>query len=432
MLRWWRRDVLDLTQQEAAARLNVQSSALSNWERNTRAISLDLDELDHALEGGRFLAGLLHSFGTCEGLQPGRVWTNVFADAGEPVWLWLRADASSIAIEAEWGVAAMETELPLGPNGAFITVGSSMADSPVVVQFSAPAWADFGYGDPPDPIPGASVAPAVAYFRRSSATGPFMQLFRSNWSSKLDGGSPDVVELEENLPGSLGAFVDGRPATGETLPGGRFRRWQPRPEGLDAMERARFARLRTARQLSLEQVAELLAARTDIEVRRDTLRRFENDIGRPHHPQLPAALDHVLRAGGRLALVGIRSGSGSAAVRLPPYWRGPVWVELAARPRASTVLFRRGSWHRSYELSPEPALLGLHWFDPAEPLRIEADGDVAWTVGVGRRADTETIDQNWSPSSVDEARNAVDSTEAAIMEAARHQARRQLRRTDGG
>lgn len=414
VLRWWRSDVLHLTQQEAAERLNVRSSALSNWERGTRTISVDLAEIDDALKGEQVLEGLLWAYRTPEGLDPGRVWTKVFAGPSQPVWLWLRSPAAKLWFEGEWGVARMETELQLGPNGAFITVGASIADSPVVVHCSEPTWADFGYGELPGDVPGAPVVSAVSMFGRSSADGQFMQLFSSDIANKYSSGEPDVLDLADASPKAIVSYVHDQslPAAEKPVP----RRWPPSPEGIDGVDRERFAALRRARGLSRMTLADRLADLTGIDVSRDTLRRFETDVGRPHDPMLPVALDHALGAGGRLAVLEIRAGSGSDVVMLPSFWRGPIWIELENERGSGEVVFRRGNWHRELSFSGK-TLVSAHWFEPSVPFRITTEGTTRWRLGVGRRAGAEPADQNWAPATINAAQEGLAETEQAIFTA---------------
>jgi transcriptional regulator with XRE-family HTH domain len=413
LLRWWRTSVLGWTQQQTAERLNVRPNALSNWERGERAISIDLRALDEALDGGRLLADLLWSRCTPEGLEPGRLWSHVFPGESRPVWLWLRSLAPRVVIEAEWGVARLEDCFELGPNGLFITVGASLPDSPVVVQISEPAWVDFGSGTPPPVVPGAEVVSAVELMKRSSARGPLMDMFSSTLESKVASRAPGAVDLAATAPGAIDSYLDRRGRRGRDG-------WTPMPEGVDAIERRRYARLRHARGLSLAALAARLQDQTDLDVGRDTLRRFETDVGQPHHPQLPVALDHVLGAGGRLAVLDLRHGHGEGSVSFPPYWRGPFWVEFGGPEELwpVTLVLRRGHWHREVHLDG-PRLVSAHWFDPAVPLRIAAPASLGWTVGVGRRAGAKAIDQDWVPATMDVAQQAVSEIEDAIYGAVR-------------
>lgn len=413
LLRWWRTSVLGWTQQQAASRLNVRPNALSNWERGDRSVSVDLPILDQGLEGGGVLANLLWAQGSVAGLEPGRIWSWVFPGESHPVWMWLRSPSPELVIEAEWGVARLEERFEVGPTGTFITVGASMPDSPVVVQLSQPGWADFGCGVLPDGIPGAEVVSAVELMQRSSARGPLMDMFSSTLEAKVASGSPGAVDMAEAVPQAVESYLDRGTQTGRD-------RWVPRAEGLEAIERQRYARLRRARGLSLAGLADRLQSLTDLEVSRDTLRRFESDQGRPHDPQLPVALDFILGAGGRLAMLELRSGRGNGSVPFPPYWRGPFWFMIDGPDTAwpATILLRRGHWHREVDLDG-PRLVSAHWFDPSVPLRISAAPEIRWSVGVGRRAGAEAIDQNWVPSTVDVAQQAVSEIEDAIYGAVR-------------
>ena len=410
VLRWWRSDVLGLKQHEAAERLAVESSTVSNWERNTRTSSLDLETLDRALAGDGVLANLMWAYGTAKGLDAGRVWTKVFPGPSSPVWMWIRADSPTIAVEAEWGAFRFEKQFEIGANGTFVTVGASVPDSPVVVYLSEPGWADFGRGALPDAIPEARVFSAVSEFTASSAEGLFVELLRSSLESELaaDSGGSGSSALEASA--SLADFVRNRRDRSGLA------RWPLRPEGIDAVERANFSRLREARHLSLPQLADRLAKQTDVVVGRDTLRRFEIDVGEPHDRMLPIALDHVLGADGRLAAVAVKSGCGSATVSFPPYWRGPVWIALEPNEPETVVVLGRGRWRRELRANAA-SLASVHWFDPKVPLRIEAAPSLSWAVGLGRRAGTEAIDQGWVPGSVDTAQQAVADAQEAVTRA---------------
>lgn len=374
-------------------------------------MSLDARSLDRALEGEGLLADLLWAHGTPEGMDPGRTWSWVFPGESHSVWMWLRSPAPRVVLEAEWGVARLEEFFELGPNGLFVTVAASLPDSPVVVQLSAPGWADFGSGTLPPEVPGAEVVTAVDLMQRSSARGPLMDMFASTLQSKVDSGAPGAADLARSSPGAIDSYRDRRSRHGD---------WSPDPEGLEAIERQRYARLRQARGLSLAALTSRVDRLTDVEVSRDTIRRFETDVGRPHHPQLPVAIDHALGAGGRLAVCELRAGRGEGSVPFPPYWRGPFWIDFHGDDEAwpASLILRRGHWHREVELDG-PSLVGAHWFDPAVPLRIAAPPAVRWTVGVGRRAGARAIDQNWVPTTVDVAKQAVSDIEEAIYGAVR-------------
>ncbi|MEM9134645.1 MAG: helix-turn-helix transcriptional regulator [Actinomycetota bacterium] len=399
--------MLALTQQQAADRLNVQPSSLSNWEREARAISIDLASIDDALKGEGVLESLLWAARTPEGLEPGHVWTKVFPGESCPVWAWIRGTTPTIFLEAEWGVARIDTMLEPGPNGFFITVGASVPDSPVVVHLSEPGWADFGRGELPDEIPGAQILPAVSIFSASSADGRFMEYFRSHMQAELADGDDGVLE-------SVKRFATDRSRRQPVVEPQKS--WPVSEHGLDPVDRQRFATLRQARDLSRTELAKRVSAATGSPVSRDTVRRFEIDLGQPHDPLLPVALDHVLGADGRLAALELKAGRGPASIGMPPFWRGPIWLAFEA-PDDTTAVLHRNRWKRELPLSGS-MLVSTHWFEPDVPLRIDVPDGVSWQVGVGQRPAAEPIDQNWEPISVEEAQDAASKTQAAISTAA--------------
>jgi len=380
-------------------------------------ISVDIDQIDTALEADGALAGMLWAFGTKQGMDPGLTWTKVFPGSSTPVWMWIRGDDDpQVRIEAEWGVFRLEAEVELGPNGLFITVGASVSESPVVVQVSKKVWVDFGRGEIPGEVPGASVVNAVDLARPSTATGVFMDLFSANVATRFEQSRrPEMAGLTRRTPGRVASFFNAFVRSKPTPVSGP---WPLSAEGVDAGDRQRYTRLRRARGLSLADTAHRLATTTDIKVGKDTLRRFENDEGKPHDRLLPAALDYVLGANGHLAVVEIRSGNGSGTVTFPSFWHAPVWLAFDGQTTGSSLELHWGVWWRRIE-GPLPTLLIAHYAEPLSPLRIVAETSVRWSAGVGCRTMAVPINHDWIPTSVDAATRAMAETEDAVLDAIR-------------
>lgn len=408
---------MGLSQQAAAERLSVKPSALSNWERGARQISLDLDQLDQLLDGDGVLAGLLWALDTPEGVEPAHVWTHMFEGPSTPVWIWVRSEATSVAAVGEWGVARMEPQLDLGENGAFVTLGVSVAESPVVVSLSEPGWVDFGRGPLPSSVPGAEVLSAFDLLTRSSASGTFMELFVGNMASRLHGKrSREFAAFAAMAPRAVASFVSGlsKPKPLQPVVGD----WPSVPDQVDHEGRLRFARLRRARGYSLADTVDQLVKETDISISKETLRRFETDVGQPHDRLLPVALDHVLGAAGNLGVTTIRADSGEGLIGFPPFWKGPVWLEVDGPGGERTIRLTWGDWYRQIRVAP-PALVWFTCAMPDVPVRLHADGDLSWSAGVGMRSGAVPINQNWTPVSIDVAQRALSETERAFVRAMR-------------
>ncbi len=427
MLRWWRTEIADVSQREVADRLGVARTAVTNWETGSRMASIDAERIDEVLGADGVLAGWLWSFGTPVGLQQRRIWSNTFRGESTPVWMWIRSPSPRLVVEAEWGMYRFEGELDLGDNGLLVTVGVSIEESPVVVQLSEPGWIDFGRGDIPDHVEGAPVVDALDMVMPSSANGDFTELLSTNLVARFGQERPPQISslsaqdlkpvetLIERLdrPGSERSR---QPAP--ALPGS----WPELNEGVDeAEERSKYTRLREARRLSLAETSHRLAVMTTTRAGKDTLRRFEANVGDPHDPLLPVALDHVLGANGYLALAEIASGHGSAAVQIPPYWNAPVWITFTAArdnlgPRPVAEL-HWGKWRRLIN-GRLPLLVINH--AALVPLRIVADTDIHWTTGVGRRVGAMPINHGWTPDSIDTTQQALSTYQEVLFDAVRH------------
>jgi transcriptional regulator with XRE-family HTH domain len=423
ILRWWRTDVLGRSQLQVASRLAVKATALSNWENGARAISIDIDQIDTALEGDGVLGGLLWAFGTPDGLEPDSQWTKVFPGDPTPVWMWIRSRHPTVHVVAEWGIARIEFDVDLPPNGLFVTTASSVAEAPIVVELSEPSWADFGRGDLPDDIPGALILPAIDHASPSPSSGTFHELFFGNLGDRFSRSrSRQLAHLQRAAPWSLAGFFarfSSASSGGRTKPDNArvptaSAPWPAAHVAPDQETRRRFARLRQARHLSLLDTVGRLGELADIEISKDTLRRFESNVGAPHDRLLPAALDQLLGADGRLALVQLRADDGSGVVRVPPYWHGPMWFEFTGPDREHTVTLQWGDWSREVTGRP-PLRLMYHHSEAGHPLRITAAPDLSWRVGLGRRSGATAINHGWAPTSVETVRRAIAETEDVIL-----------------
>lgn len=414
-MRWWRTDILGVSQKQAATRLSTGPTALSNWEAGTRDISIGLDRLDDELGGGTgVLSGLLWAYGTGEGLEPDTIWTNVFPGPSRPVWMWIRSTERSIRLESEWGLFRLEADVELPPNGLFVTLGGSVSESPIVVKMSHPGWADFGEGALPQDIPGALVVDAIDLAQPSTAAGMFMDMFSAVMAERIHHQADMSGHTVDGSPGDqlfsrFGARTARRPHP-----------WPELPTGSTPSNRSRFDQLRRARRLSRTATVDRLAAETGIRIGRDTLRRFETSRGRPLDRLLPVGLDHVLGGMGLLALELIRSSQGPGVVWLPHYWRSPVWLEFDG-PSDDVIELHWGAWQRRIESGP-PTLLISHYCEPNTALRIVTGPDTRWSVGVGRRPGALPVNHGWVPSSVDDARQATERTSNALLDALRYRA----------
>ena len=424
LLRWWRTDVAGLSQRELASRLGVARTAVTNWEQDIRLASIDMDRIDEALEGDRALADLLWSFGTPEGIESAHVWTNVFRGPSRPVWMWIRSNATRLRVDAEWGLYAFDTEIELPSNGLFVTVGASIDESPVTVVLSEPGWIDFGHGELPLVIPGAEVLDAVEKMRPSSANREvFNDLLSANLAALFERSPRQVRGLGERALRPVASFLNELSRPDAPRP--------PRPpasEGTDDPQRARYARLREARKLSLADTVTRLSTLTGVTVGKDTLRRFEAGRGEPHDPLLPARLDHVLGGNGHLAMMAILSSERPGSVTFPEFWDAPVWLEFHAadgeQPPPPIAELVWGGWRRRVE-GRLPLVVVCHGAPPS--LRVNPAPGVGWTAGIGRRAGALPIDHGWLPTSVDTSQKAIEEYQGVLIDAMRKK-KRQLGR----
>jgi hypothetical protein len=392
--------------------------------------SLDVDRIDEALEADGVLAGWLWAFDTPLGLEPRHVWSMVYPDPPTPVWMWIRSPETTVVVEAEWGLYRFEADVELGENGLLVTVGASIAETPVVVHLSTPGWVDFGRGDVPADVPGAPELDPVPLMEPSSATGDFSQILTSNIKKRFaESPLPEVAELGPGVRRPVESLVDATPHF-QTRGDGNCGTWPPTSDGVVSAARSRFTVLREARGLSLAEASQRLAESTDTVASKDTLRRFEADIGLPHDRLLPVALDHALGAVGHLTVAETATGTGSGTARVPGYWSGPTWIEFwtetddentttdsVAGSAGRIADLSWGNWRRSI-VGQLPLLVICH--ASMAPLRIAADPAIHWTVGVGRRVGAIPINHGWLPDSIDTTQDALTDYQRALLQALRH------------
>lgn len=415
ILRWWRTEVLGLTQRQLATKLSVGRTAVTNWEGGTRLAPVDVERIDQALGADGVLAGLLWAFGTPGGLEPGRVWSNVFPGPSSTVWMWIRSPSPRVGIEAEWGMYRMEGEFDFGPNGYFVTCGVSIEESPALVELSEAGWVDFGRGELPIECLDRSVVDAVELVQPGTASGDFTAMLSTNVAQRFERSRPrEMAELDPDSLKPIESFIDDLDRCGKRQPP---MSWPSRRDGLAVIDRSRFARLREARQLSLTETSHRLHQQTGTVAGRDTLRRFEAGEGEPHDPLLPAALDRVLGGNGHLAMLEVARGRGNGVVKIPPYWDAPVWLAFEAPTAGAVAELQWGDWKRVVEGRP-PLLVISH--APMIPLRIAAAETVRWSAGLGRREGAQPINHGWVPASVDTSQQALSHYEKVFVEAVRH------------
>lgn len=412
ILRWWRTEVAELSQRTLADHVGVGRTAVANWENGSRMASVEIDRLDRAMGADGTLSGLLWAFGTPGGLEPGRLWTNVYPGDSTVVWVWLRGEHETVEVEAEWGVFRVEVSEKQGPNGLFITVGASLDESPVILQTRSEGWADFGRGDLPRRVAGAPVLEAVDFMQPGSATGAFVGLVYTNIAEQfVENASREVLELDNSSRRKVESFLD------DAGDGKAAKGWTHVGDGLDELERSRFVRMRQCRSISLQETAKRLGELTGTKVSKDTLRRFESGTGEPHDPLLPVALDHVLGGNGHLALTTVSSGRGQGSVRFPPYWRAPVWLSFEGPVDRFDGELHWGNWRRRID-GELPMLLISH--SAMTPLRIVVPDEISWTAGVGRRNGATPINQGWVPASHETAKEALMTYQDILRDAIRH------------
>jgi len=414
IVRWWRTAIAEISQRDLAHRLSVRPSTLSNWESGARAISISRSEIDAAMNAGGALASLMWSVRGVDGLDARRRWSHVFPGASTPVWAWVRSTDSFIAVVGEWGVARLEYQTDAGPNGAFITLNSSVAESPIVMELGEPGWVEFGRGKIPSTIPGATVIDAATRARRSSANGPFMQMFTNSLTAKMSerAWTREMAAVAYIAPRTMASFFNSFGRLDDVGALEPIPKW---PDGVDEVVRLKFARLRRARGLSLVETCSRLGHITDVEISKDTLRRFESDVGQPHDPVLPAALDCVLGAGGHLALLNLRSIVGSGLVTIPHWWHGPIWIAFEGSGDFNARI-RWGDWYRVVR-GTDTLVVYAHACAPEASIRVTVDHGFSWTIGLGYRPGAVSIDQNWVPANMAAAQRSIAIVEAAFLNA---------------
>lgn len=420
LVRWWRTDVLGISQLDLARQLGCSPATVSNWETGVAAPPGDPTVFRAQLGSGDALAGLLWAIGTPRGLDPDRIWTNVYPSDARASWIWVRPAASGISLrmQAEWGVAYVDLVTPPGAGGALFWVPLAMPELPLLVRLSAPGWVDFGQGPLPDRVLDVPVIDCRPHLRRVSYASHVLgevarraAVHQHPGQARNRWGNSAASHLHRALL-ALGA-TDQRANWVEPLSG------SVRP--LPVTGRAAFARLRQARRLSLEGTATLLRRDLGFAVGAETIRRFEsNDDWTPRSTHLAAALDQGLGAAGRLAVEAVPT-SGRDRVRLPPFWRGPVWVELHPGSAPTPVRLDWGGWRKDVLVSGA-CVLSSHCTNPVAELRIVAPASVTWRAGIGRRAEARPIDRNWWPAGDAAARLVASRTLdrlAAVLPASR-------------
>jgi transcriptional regulator with XRE-family HTH domain len=161
ILQAWRK-YAKRSQLDLAANLGIDSAVLSSWETGKRGrpsriigkISQIPGELGLTDEEGSTFVDMWLAAGSYSVIPEQFIWWKNYQQAGGPVWVLLRWQprAEAMTVSLSWGPTWTELKLPTSHMAMIITAPASATNPPLKVQFSHPAWADFGYGTVPDEV----------------------------------------------------------------------------------------------------------------------------------------------------------------------------------------------------------------------------------------------------------------------------------------
>lgn len=470
VLRAWR-DYAGLTTLQAAVELKNISSRLSpegepahaskgtigNWETGysspspekvrqlAAALGLSPDEQDA-------MCGMWRAAGSASAVPRRSLWQHNYhpepSRAGDvsaqngPAWVWFRCppSRSAVSVSVGWAPWGDSFTVPATRGGMLVSAPISLPNPPLQVNFSSPAWADFGNG----------VIPPEVAERLEIMTVDGVMLTRGRFSDppelneeELSGKIQQDLELQDvglldrvassfkirwqQLRPHLGAM---RPnATVQLLEGARTVEadWEGTLQvdyqgALVSQLLLPLKQIRDIRKKGRGSSVELTASTAnakDLAEKEDhiTGNQVENLERRgtiPAKKWVIARLDHVYQLDGHLGIERTHSFSGVRptidkdgfyVIRFPDFWIGPVWLQLHAAHAVSppksdgTLDLRWGWWRRLQQVRHNTIVSTRKAAADSEPLRAKIPPGWRITAGTGIVPGAIDINHDWYPTS---------------------------------
>lgn len=407
LLREWRAHAT-LTATKLAAGVGVDSSTISRWEAGDRQPDLySIRALDRELNAGGAFEDLTFALRTPQTLRPKYSWSHNYPPGGSPVWAWVRTPPtpeSTVEIVASWGGYSFALAATNGRTGIILTSPTSVANPAATIDLDTAGWVDFGRGTPPPWLP---IQNCDVLKIGEIETEPFTHTLRrlaAHVKSLLAANGRSASEFAEFLGQSAGVVASALgadPPETRVWPIPRFTRSHHRqtPSG------RRLREIRTGRGYSLREVEALarnLPTREDVpdltlhELRAAETRWSARRISKRSH--LLGRLDVIYRADGDLVCQRLGETATPAQLRFPPYWVGPVWLQLSGREGTTTRFELRWGPHRRLHDTEVESIVTCRQSQPDQvPLHVVAEplARVSW--GIGRRDDAIDINSDWLP-----------------------------------
>lgn len=450
LLRWWRKDLAELSLEAAARAAGVRSqTTVHNWEsgRTEGPSGAQLKLLDQRYRASGALLGLYSAIRTPDALEAAAQWWKNFQGPSGPCWAWLRVQSKqSTVARVEAGPFAVDVEVPAG-SGVFVQAYAFTNNPPVHVTLAHRGWADFGYGIVPPQIGVPIVdAAADAVIGPRQLPDPALLTATKVWLPGLFGSHDrwfDELKMRlghrvESTRQTLLAAAKGPFGTGSDLRGSHAsredvqRRW----------DASRFETLRLARGLSLSDLADASSAldQTLPTISRDHIHRFEHGAT-PRVPQFVERLDMALGADGQTCTVAVdstRVGPALIDVNFPSFWIGPVWIQFLAPQSKGTVGIRSERndlrpvktgakarltwkpWHKSLLVRDGVVVTTRKAAVNQRPLRVEFPPGWNVIAGVGVHPRAVDVNEGWGLVTTEAAFDSLRHYYGILDQALRH------------
>lgn len=326
----WRKDH-GSSQQALGASLRPPraNTTVSEWESGhvARIPTAAVSGIDDALGAGGAFTDLLRARSTPHSMAAATSWQWNLPEENGPVWVWIRPDRAVRAVRAIVSAGPALPEVMVPPNGLIITSPASAPGLLVNVELEAPGWADIGRGVLPEWLPVAQVPLKEILGTTLDPSDPIRVLLAENLRRALRQSGRGLADLtaflgHDGIAQALGEVPGPQPHNPSSQP--ILRRY-------DSIGGPLLRSIRERRGLSLKGALTLIADLPFHNERvpsRSTLERLEQGGLVPPGNKLVPRLDMVYKSDGNLTCMVLGRGEGRGSILLPPYWVGPVWVEL--------------------------------------------------------------------------------------------------------